>query len=291
MEAVRFKIAMLNERHLKVSRQDDPHFYPHYHYHQELQLTAILQGFGTMMIGTEAIPFRPGDLILLGANVPHLMQGATGSTGDTTTLNVYFKEDLFGLRQEQPSELKPFFDFLDHTTRGLLIPAPQAEALLKELKQLELEEDPLNRVAQTLLLLNKIKHNPHKKWLHHRPVAVNSAQWPSGEMEKVYGFSMKNLHRSISLEEAAAVANLSASRFSRNFKKHTGLTYIEFLHRLRVETACGLLLHTTKNVQEIAFLTGFNNLSNFNKTFKTLKQETPTRFRLRLQKLQTTAHA
>jgi transcriptional regulator GlxA family with amidase domain len=67
--------------------------------------------------------------------------------------------------------------------------------------------------------------------------------------------------------------------FSRFFKARTGITFIDSLNEIRLGNASRMLIDTTHSIAEIAYNCGFNNISNFNRIFKTKKKCTPKEFR------------
>lgn len=83
----------------------------------------------------------------------------------------------------------------------------------------------------------------------------------------------------LTLEDIASVANMSKSAFSRFFKLHSGRCLSDYVIDVRMGNAARLLLDTDDTVANISFKVGFNNLSNFNRTFRRLKGCTPTEFR------------
>src|SRR5580700_6760908 len=83
----------------------------------------------------------------------------------------------------------------------------------------------------------------------------------------------------ISLEEISRVLNVSTFYFCKMFKKATGLTFTDYLGRVRVEKAKILLLNPHLRVSEIAYTVGFESLSHFNRVFRNLTGESPSHFR------------
>ncbi len=85
----------------------------------------------------------------------------------------------------------------------------------------------------------------------------------------------------ISLDQVASVANMSASHFCRVFKKATDMNFSEYVSRVRIEKAKNMLLESNYTMTHIAFDTGFNSVTDFNRTFKKITGVTPTGFRKR----------
>jgi AraC-like DNA-binding protein len=83
----------------------------------------------------------------------------------------------------------------------------------------------------------------------------------------------------VTLAEAASVAHLSIPAFSRMFRRTTGRTLVAYLNELRTGLACRELMETGRAVSDIAYDSGFNNLSNFNRRFRSLKGLSPREYR------------
>ena len=86
----------------------------------------------------------------------------------------------------------------------------------------------------------------------------------------------------LSLQEVARAVNMSAFYFCKSFKKATGLTFTDYLARLRIEKVKNLLLNPHKRVSEAAYEVGFQSLSQFNRVFRRITGESPTVYRDRL---------
>lgn len=88
----------------------------------------------------------------------------------------------------------------------------------------------------------------------------------------------------LSLPDVARVVNMSANYFSEKFKEATGLNFVEYVARTRIEKARNLLLNPNQRVSEVAFDIGFQSLSQFNRTFKRIVGQSPSEFRINLAK-------
>ena len=86
----------------------------------------------------------------------------------------------------------------------------------------------------------------------------------------------------LSLKEVARAVNTSAFYFCKMFKQAIGLTFTDYLARVRVEKVKNLLLNPHKRVSEAAFEAGFQSLSQFNRVFKKIEGMSPSDFREQL---------
>lgn len=113
-------------------------------------------------------------------------------------------------------------------------------------------------------------------------LAVRSAAAEPPAMARARVFIAEHQAEELSLEQVARSVNMSAFYFCKNFKKATGLTFTDYLARLRVEKVRNLLLNPHKRVSEAAYEAGFQSLSQFNRVFRRLAGESPTVYRDRL---------
>ena len=86
----------------------------------------------------------------------------------------------------------------------------------------------------------------------------------------------------LSLTAVAQIANMSATYFSEKFKEMTGINFVEYVARTRVEKARNLLLNPNRRVSEVAFEVGFQSLSQFNRAFKKITGQSPREYRAKL---------
>ena len=80
-------------------------------------------------------------------------------------------------------------------------------------------------------------------------------------------------------ESVARRFDMSNTSLSRFFKKHTGQTFTSYIHELRIARACEILLHSDMAIAEISTLSGFSNISQFNRIFARLKNMSPRTYR------------
>ena len=97
-------------------------------------------------------------------------------------------------------------------------------------------------------------------------------------------FIMEHQSEDISLTRAAQAVNSSAFYFCKMFRQATGLTFTDYLARVRVEKVKNLFLDPHKNISEAAFEAGFQSLSQFNRLFRRIVGESPTAWREKLHR-------
>jgi AraC-like DNA-binding protein len=105
------------------------------------------------------------------------------------------------------------------------------------------------------------------------------------EIWKARKFIHEYSGEAFSLTEVAKWVNISANYLSEQFKDVTGVNFVDYVARTRVEKACDLLQDPALRISEIAFATGFQSLSQFNRVFKKLTRKSPSEFSGSSQKL------
>lgn len=113
-------------------------------------------------------------------------------------------------------------------------------------------------------------------------VIVQEATAESPQVTKARVFIADHQAEELSLSQVASAVNMSAFYFCKTFKKTTGMTFTDYLARVRVEKVKNLLLNPHKRVSEAAYEAGFQSLSQFNRVFRRVAGEAPTVYRTRL---------
>jgi len=98
------------------------------------------------------------------------------------------------------------------------------------------------------------------------------------QLRWVVDYINSHLTQELSLEELAAIAQLSSYHFCRSFKRSTGLTPHQYVIRQRVERAKLLLKDGKMGIAEVAIACGFTHQSHLNRHFKRLTGVTPKKF-------------
>lgn len=252
-------------------------FYDKFHQHQEIQLSYILEGEGTLIVGDTITTYKKGDFLAIGSNLPHLFKSEPNADYKSHMLTLFFTKDGFGndfFRLEELSEVVSFFNQVDNGFKVISNTKKLAVAFLSLNKSSKLER--FATFLQVLKLSSKAKKQVLSSYVYEKNYSANEGK----RMQDVMTYTMNHYHQNISLNAISEVASMTKNAFCKYFKKRTNKTYIQFLNELRIENASKLLLNKNElSVAEIADQCGFGNLSNFNRQFKAVKKKTPSKYK------------
>lgn len=113
---------------------------------------------------------------------------------------------------------------------------------------------------------------------------VRSASVDAPGVTKARALIAERYHEELSLADIAHAVNMSTFHFCKTFKKATGMTFTDYLARVRIEKVKNLLINPQVRVSEAAYETGFQSLSQFNRVFRCVAGESPTAYRARLHR-------
>lgn len=108
-------------------------------------------------------------------------------------------------------------------------------------------------------------------------VQADKAEAPTVARSRAY--ITEHISEEISLAQVSRAANMSIFYFCKIFKKETGMTFTEYLARIRVEMVKKILLNPHTRISEAAFEVGFQSLSQFNRVFRRFAGESPSDYR------------
>jgi AraC-like DNA-binding protein len=252
-----------------------------WHYHPELELIYFVEGRTTGIIGDGFQQFEEGDLVLLGANFPHVLQEDSSymrqhPAAKPFGLIVQFREDFLGDDFLQKPETGLLQHLFKRAARGLLFRKGVSHRVAQALLPMH-ELSETRKLLSLLQVLITLAETEDFEYLTPQDYAYDATQ-DEGRMRSIHQYVYKHFQKPIAIAEIAAVANLTETSFCRYFKTRTLKTFTRFLNETRVAYACRLLSKSSYTVTEVCFDSGFTNLSYFNRQFKQLVKMSPQQY-------------
>ncbi|MEO5681630.1 MAG: AraC family transcriptional regulator [Chitinophagaceae bacterium] len=263
-----------------LARQfEETSFAAPYHFHPEYELTLIVKGSGKRYVGTHMHDYSAGDLVLLGSNLPHCWKTSPAETGTTSiSVVIQFQKDFLGMDFFAVPETKRIYQLLDNSQAGIRFTGNTA-AVQQKMQHILDEPDNFRRLLSMLDILHDLATANDYILLDKQTAAPAVSIQEKERMHAVMAYIVENFQNNISLGAVAAVSNMTPEAFCKYFKKLSRKTFIEVVNDYRVDFALGQLINTEKPVAQIGFDSGFNDLSNFYKTFKDRNSLSPLAYR------------
>ena len=277
MKVLPFKIPKPENVTLYVQEYIGESFYEKLHQHKEIQISVILEGEGTYIIGDCVGDFKQHDIFVLGENLPHVFKRDDAFKHNSKMVSLFFSKTCYGENFFELPEFEYFKNFFNNSVLGYKVNSNQKEitALLANIK----EQEKYQQFIAFLEILNQISGAEKRKLSS----LINLKKYAGDEgkrMSDIFQYSMDNFHKEVSLHDVSDIANMTPNAFCRYFKQRTNKTFVNFLIDIRIGNACKLLAKKNDlSITEISYKSGFNNLANFNRKFKAIKGITPSEYR------------
>lgn len=258
-------------------------FDPNWHFHSEYQLFLVLKGNGTRFIGDNVQPYKPGSITFTGPALPHLWRSDSEKKRKNIQIYsegivVYFNEKFMGDHFLQKEETIRIHRLFKRSLRGLEVTGKANKKVQKMLSKL-LVLKGFDSVLELLKILNLLSQTDDLETLASSGYTNTLKEGDTGRMNTVYAYVMKNFKQKMSVSELAELTSMTPTSFSRYFRVHANKSFSEFVSEIRIGHACKLLIEKKMSSSEACYESGYGTLSNFNRQFKALTQQTPSEYK------------
>jgi AraC-like DNA-binding protein len=259
-----------------------PHVNNRWHYHPEVELIHFKRGNGTQFIGDSIKRFKSGDLILIGAHLPHYWRFDDEYFGEHHKLQAdsrvaHFRENFWGDTFLNLPENVKIKSVLEKARRGIQITGKPKQEIAELMEKLVHADGP-ERIFLLMKALVVIANSTQLNQLSSIGFKYDFVESENDRINDIYEYSLKNFRQKIQLEEIATVANISPNSFCRYFKSRTRKTYSQFMIEIRVGHACKLLIDNKVSIKQVCYESGFNNFTGFYKYFKQITGKSPLNY-------------
>ena len=267
---------------VKVKMREMPHFTYPWHFHPEFELLYVIDGSGTSFVADSIEEFQSGDLAFIGSNLPHFWRSDEkylNSGGDLKIkyIVIQFPDDFLKDEIVNYPEYHLIGELLERASQGIRFSTDFTKKISKKLVRMS-KLSGFERIIALQEMLQILAKTKNYKLLAGELYHHESQSFSNFRLTKIIQFLNTNYQHKIELSKVADIANLHPAAFCRFFKEKTGKSLSEYVNDMRIGYACRLLIEGSLSVSQISFESGFNNLSNFNRTFKKNTGFTPTRY-------------
>lgn len=247
------------------------------HWHSEFELNFIREGSAEFICGEEKFTSAAGDIIITLPNVLHSIYPCANTRQVYDTL--VFSSEIFGSSDSDRyinECIKPLINgsmrIKTHITpKHHYYPelAMSAENIFSSAKGDSPRLDMLMRSELIRIF-----------WLLETEAEYVCELCVTGSIIRpALEYISEHFNEPITIKQLSESVHLSESYFMEQFRKHVGVSAVEYISHFRIDMACKAIIGTKKNVLEIAFDCGFRNISNFNRQFRKITGCSPTEYR------------
>ena len=248
----------------------------HYNWHSGVEVLILLKGRIDMSCNSEVFTMEPLDTIIISPQVGH---ATLALEEDTTALVIHVGKDFFQqfdpnfgmyqfvLRSDESNRYNSFFTTLRHHAAMMMLLMVNGES---PTNRLDVEYHYLSLVSDIYKEINKVK-SIH---VHTKPVDITVATF-----DKMIAYIDENYKQKIELEDIAKIGGYNVNYTSQFFKRQLGVSFLEYLLRLRLREATVRLANSEDGVAHIASSCGFPDIKAFNVAFKKHFHTTPSEYR------------
>ncbi len=241
------------------------------------EITYMLRGQGTRTMGDTEQLFTDGDLVLIPPHIPHLWRfdpEHTDGSGHASSLILTFSTELLdrwaGAFPEYTGRLENF----KATSRVMSFDEDNTAVIADLMKKMHGKDhrDLLPYVMRLILIMEESMNSAYS--VGNAPETDRTAE----RLNMVRSYTAANYSRTITIDMIAGHVGMNRSSFCTFFKKTTGQTYITYLNKFRIEKACALLRKNDKDVTEVCYTVGFNDVPYFSRCFRNNRGMSPREY-------------
>ncbi len=251
------------------------------HFHEYYELCLTLNVRGKRITGNLVENFTEKDLVITMPNVLHCYKrDEKFNEVRCEAVVVKFSKDLCESELFNTKQLKSIKDMLTANAPGLSFSQETIDAERDKILKLTSLTTGFAGVTLFLEILNDLAVSAPATISLNDNTEQGIVTY-SRRINKIIQYVETNYRNKISLEEVGAQVNMSASSVSRFFKKRTRHKFWDYLNNFRIDKAALMMAETEHTISEICYDCGFNNISNFNRVFRSRVGQTPSEYRKR----------
>ena len=268
---------------LEYPADTDVMFYVHWH--QEFEFLVLTEGKVLFTIEDREYVMNPGDIVFINSNYLHMAKNICGGVCSFYAIDFSYhvlNEDIHSIFSKK--FIRPILNDKYVFPEFMPVSEDEDKCWQKDIRNYlhEIGECPEHELEPFELMIRSrilaIWDILDKNCVRAQKDNDIESRY-SERLEPVISYIKENYAYEITLGELAAILPMSEGQFSRFFKQTMKLSPIQYLMRYRILQSCKLLQDTEKKIGEIANLSGFNNISYFNRVFLNTIGCTPKEYR------------
>jgi AraC-like DNA-binding protein len=252
-----------------------------YHFHEEFELTYIVNGKGKRYVGSHMEDFSAGDLVLLGSNLPHCWKLEANNPDElhASAIVIQFSANFLGEEFFNKAELQGIKKLFQKSASGISFNSVTKNVVNRILRQMTEEKSNFKMLIGLLQILQHLAITNEYILLDQQRSVAEQSRAEQERINPVFAYLVENFREQVSLNVASGIANMTPNAFCKYFKKITRKTFMETVIEYRLNYATQQLVQTDEPISKISFESGFGDVSHFYKMFKHKMHQSPLNYR------------
>ena len=237
-----------------------------------------MQSHGKRFVGNQISDYSQEDLVMFGPNLPH------GFTTEVPCEQVVIQmtEDFWDRSLLDKPELKNVKALFHYAKRGLFF-GRKTQGKAKQIIHKMMDSTGFLQMIGLFELMHCLAESEDIKPICSEEYSFSLDATHLDRLKMVYDYIISNYQQEMRIKEVADNINLTEAAFFKFIKKHTQKTFTEIVNEIRINQASKLLMMTEMSITDICFECGYNNISYFNRKFKSIIGKSPREFRQEYQ--------
>ncbi len=252
------------------------------HIHPEYELNFIENAAGAQrIVGDSVETIEDEELVLItNPKLEHAWVNHECKSSNIHEVTIQFHRSSIQEGLLEKNQFKTIKHLFERAEKGVVFGRQSITKIRPILKSISLETDAFYSVLKLLMILHELSLSEDVRELaSHSFVAPERNKSEDSRIDKIVEYLNKNYDQTVHLADIAQLVNMSEPSLCRYIKQRTSKSFVDFLTDIRLGVAVRALIDSSQSVADICYSCGFNNLSNFNRTFKKRKGMPPSEFR------------
>lgn len=253
------------------------------HTHDFIEISYVAEGSGAHYIDNASLPVSKGDLFFIPVGVSHVFRPSSiAQKKNLVVYNCIFTQEwLNQLFHSQLNGSKEEFNvlFTQATEQSTWLSFKERNGEFQPLfERLHFEYNAHRSGFMTILqtCVAQLLVYMYRSKMDFKPEASKASLQ---DLDSLLAHIRGHCSSPISLTEAAARLSISERQLHRQLKKHTGMSFMEYVQHARIEACCQQLRVNDHKISDVAASVGYQDMKFFNHLFKKMTGSTPSQYR------------
>ncbi|MCW3806800.1 AraC family transcriptional regulator [Plebeiibacterium marinum] len=249
-----------------------------FHQSNDWELSYVITGSGTRVIGDNMETFSKGEIILLPPNLAHgwyFDENVHYKHGKIENITIIFPDSFLDKCANTFPELQTSVKRLKEISKGMSLKG-KLLPLIQRLMHSMISQNNMEQLTTLLQIISHISSDTEMQIVGFRERQSRKAD----KLQEVHRFMLTHYQEKITLDDVAKYVGMNSSSFCSFFKREKGMSFFTALNEYRIKCSCIMLCETAMTISEISAAVGFNDIPYFNRTFKKMMRVSPKEYRL-----------